>query len=195
MQADEERVFAVDQIALAVIQRSTTLIDGFSVMIQRGNLLCVGALLRLQLDSVLRFFATSLVDDPSLILRSLLEDRPLSKIKTPTGKRLTDTYLSSQLSKLSKSYSWVANVYTKTSGFIHLSQSHFIATVSGINRQQNEIEFTIGKNALQFSESQLCEAIEAFIATTNALFSLLVSWLDQKEVFAHERKGATPDTP
>ena len=52
LEADEGRMFGVDQIVTGVINRSLSLIDGFTTMVEKQNVLCANALLRLQVDSI-----------------------------------------------------------------------------------------------------------------------------------------------
>ncbi len=46
---------------------------------------------------------------------------PIKKIEDKGGKFMTDGYLAG---KLNEKYPWVLNVYKKTSGYIHLSETH-----------------------------------------------------------------------
>jgi hypothetical protein len=93
LEADSRRMFGMDHIAVSVINRSLALIDGFTAMVERLNPLCAGAILRLQLDSLMRFYACWLVDDPHSLLQPLLEGKPLRSIKSKDGNRLSDNYL------------------------------------------------------------------------------------------------------
>jgi hypothetical protein len=73
--SDEGRIFGVDLVAWAVLNRSLSLIDGFSMIIESGNILCAGALLRMQLDSAMRLHACWLVEDPHTLVEPLLTGR------------------------------------------------------------------------------------------------------------------------
>jgi hypothetical protein len=56
MKADE-KFYPVDLIANAVIKRSLALIAGFCTLIRAKNFICAAPLVRLHLDSLLRFSA------------------------------------------------------------------------------------------------------------------------------------------
>ena len=118
LKSDGAKIWGVDLVVAAVINRSIALINGYTKMVEDRNVLCSNALLRLQLDNIIRLYACWLVDDPHSIAVLLLDGKPLKKVKSKDGKPLSDAYLASQASKL---YPWLNNVYTKTSGFIHLS--------------------------------------------------------------------------
>ena len=115
--ADGGRLFGVDLVVCAVLQRSLCLISGFCMLIEQRNLLCAAPLLRLQVDSLIRLYACWLVKDPHSIATHLLQDRPLNKVKSRDNQLLTDKYL---WTKAAEHYPWVGDVYKATSGFIHL---------------------------------------------------------------------------
>jgi len=118
-QADEGTIFTTDLVALAVARRTYALIDGFGVLVRARNILCCGALLRLQLDTAMRFYACWLVDKPEQIALALLEDRHLNTMKARDGNQLRDAYLYEQLSM--QYGDWVSRVYKNTSEFVHFT--------------------------------------------------------------------------
>jgi len=64
MNAYGGKCYPVDLLAQAVLNRSLNLVEGFATLAQQRNMICCGALLRLQLDNCLRFYAVYLVKDP-----------------------------------------------------------------------------------------------------------------------------------
>ena len=187
MEADEGRIFGVDQIVTGVINRSLSLIDGFTTMVEKQNVLCANALLRLQVDSIIRFYACWLVDDPHSLLLPLLEDKPLAKIKSKDGKSLSDKYLRTEASKL---YPWIDSVYKKTSGFIHLSMPHMLAPFAESDYSSQSFVVSVGKPGLgrPWREKEMIESVEAFIEATNCILHLATSWLVTKSKEAAKRK-------
>ena len=94
LEADNRSLYGVDLVVIAVMQRSISLIDGFTKMVEDRNYLCSNALLRLQLDNIIRLYACWLVDDPHAIALVLLEGKPLYKVKSRENKPLSDSYFS-----------------------------------------------------------------------------------------------------
>jgi hypothetical protein len=188
-EADGGRIFGVDLIAWAALNRSLSLLDGFATLIETGNILCAGALLRLQVDSSMRLYACWLVDNPHTLIEPLLRGEPLKSMKSRTGERLTDAYLKTELSKISP---WVESVYRATSGFVHLSTVHMISTVRSLETTTGEAQFGLGSGAREVKEEELLEALDAFIEATKCLLQLVASWLVTKEKAAVER---APDHP
>ena len=187
LEADEGRIFGVDPIVTGVINRSLSLIDGFTTMVEKQNVLCANALLRLQVDSIIRFYACWLVADPHSLLLPLLEDKPLYKIKSKDGKSLSDVYLRTEASKL---YPWINSVYEKTSGFIHLSMPHILAPFAESDYSARPFIVSVGKPGLgrPWRGNEMTEAVEAFSEATNCILHLATSWLVTKNKEAAKRK-------
>ena len=74
-------------------------------------------MLRLQVDSILRVYACFLVKDSHEIAMGVLRDKPLNKIKSQDGYKLTDKFIRKKAIEV---YPWIDNVYKITSGYIHL---------------------------------------------------------------------------
>src|SRR5450759_5353015 len=87
-QADERGIFTTDLVALGVARRTYALIDGFVALLRQRNPLCCGALLRLQLDTAMRFYACWLVDKPEEVALAFLDDKNLSEIPSRDGEYL-----------------------------------------------------------------------------------------------------------
>jgi hypothetical protein len=57
-------LYPLDFLALAVLNRSLCLLSGFATLLDSKNLISAAPLTRLQLDNCLRFFASTLVENP-----------------------------------------------------------------------------------------------------------------------------------
>jgi hypothetical protein len=192
LSADEGRWFGVDLVILAVMQRSLSLMDGFVLMVEHRNPLCAAPLIRLQIDSIMRLYACSLVDEPDSIALKLLDGTPLYKIKSRDGRPLRDVYLHEKLSGI---YPWVSRVYQTTSEFIHLSRPHMLAPVTAVNEDERALEMCVGNLGPQWPERQILEAIDAFAEATRSLLHLCSSWLAGKERVASQRLAAKDGPP
>ena len=174
LSSDEARIWGVDLVVAAVINRSIALINGYTKMVEDRNVLCSNALLRLQLDNIIRLYACWLVDDPHSIAVILLDGKPLKKVKSKDGKPLSDAYLASQASKL---YPWLKNVYTRTSGFIHLSTPHMTAMFNQVDESGHTISMAVGSNAgREWTEPEILESLAAFTEATKSILHLAYSW-------------------
>ena len=57
------------------------------------NLICAGALLRLQLDTALRFYAAFRVEKPHDFALAVLDGKRVRDLKDLDGQKMTDDYL------------------------------------------------------------------------------------------------------
>lgn len=181
-------IWAEDLLVLAALNRSLSLIDGFSRLVEADNPICAIPLIRFQLDSVLRLAACELGDAPS-ILKALLEGTPLGKVKGRDGKPLTDTRLHEHLSTR---VSWVGSVYKAVSGHVHFSSPHLMACVAAVTDDTRTVQFAVsGPPGAQWKPEYWDEAVEAMVATTDLLLKACGSWAAAKA----DRAAGTQSRP
>jgi hypothetical protein len=178
LRADGGALFGVDFIALAAINRSAALTRGFLQMLEDRNFLCLAALLRLQLDSALRFAAFFFVKQPHKVAIAVLRGMHLGKFKDRTGKALTDRRLTELLAT---AYPWIPNVYRQTSGYIHLSEKHILATFGSEKPANADLEVQLGPTTGDALAPELfAEAAEAYAATLDVLICYVAGWTSTK---------------
>jgi len=183
--ADEDRIFSTDLVALGVARRTYALIDGFVALLRQRNPLCCGALLRLQLDTAMRFYACWLVAEPEIVALALLDDRHLDKIKSRDGKCLADTYLHHALSK--QYGDWVSRVYRNTSGFVHFTGRAMLdASIKHDADARSETVSLQGPGRV-WTEPEIVEMVSAFVESVGVTLKLLYSWSYTKSLGARLR--------
>lgn len=77
--ADNANIFPFDFLANAAINRSVAISTGFRTLIRDQNFICAGALIRLHLDTVLRFMAGFIVDKPHEFATSVMGGKRINK--------------------------------------------------------------------------------------------------------------------
>lgn len=177
LQADGGKLFALDLLAAAVIKRSLSLCAGFSSLVRSTNYTSAAALLRLQLDSCLRFYAAFIVDKPHEFAADVLRGTPVRKLKDRSGRLMTDRYL---VDELGKKYEWMPRVYEATSGFVHLSERHIFATWESTGNKA-DVSLVVGSTDEHFVDELWIEMAGAFLASTDALFEYVKGWIFTKE--------------
>jgi len=186
LSADKGALFPADVIVTGAVQRSLMVTKGFLSMLRSGNYLCAGALLRLQLDNILRLYAASLFPSGSETLRAFLEDRPLSRLKAPDGKPLTDKELTTRVGKI---YPWLPPVYEKTSGYIHFSRSAIMSPITGMSKSGG-FRIDVGRRqGRRWKPEERLEAAQAFDEATKAVLQMVYSWGYTKTAVAARRAG------
>ncbi len=187
MEADGGNVHTPDLWINAGIRRSMQVLDGFIAMVRARNISCAGALLRVQIDTALRLFACTLMTD-DLVATALSGER-LDRLEDRNGKRLTDRHLIDELTKLTPRFAWLSEVYSRTSGFIHMSGNHML--VMADVGQERAVTFEISLSDDRWPEAEMAVAVDTFSDATDIALWLVTTWLDQKAGYAAVRQAAS----
>ena len=169
-------LYGMDLLAYGALNRSKSLISGFKVHIEDRNLICGGALLRLQIDTALRIFAAFLAKEPHEFAIKVMSGCQVRKMKDCDGNKMTDAYL---VSKLAKENEWLPQVYERTSGYIHLSSVHIMSAISVPNcNEAEEGTFHVKMSEVDkpLPNSIYVEAIDAFCAATEIFLKYIEGW-------------------
>jgi hypothetical protein len=183
--ADGEGIYGLDLLAQAVLHRSLMLTSGFADLIEKHNYTCAAPLVRLQIDNALRFFASTLVDDPhDFAVRVVVKGERLDRVKDRDGKQMRDWYLKEKLAEI---YPWVEDVYDETSGFVHFSHKHFYSS-SRLSEDGN-LQFLMPSEPHDafVSEDDFEEAAFAFNEATKVVLRLMRDWIATKHRVADAR--------
>jgi hypothetical protein len=190
-------MYGMDLLAAGALNRSKAYVAGFRTLLAGKNLICAGALLRLQLDTAMRFYAAFLVERPHEFALTVLAGQRVRDIKDRDGKKMTDAYL---VQKLGQEFPWVPRVYERTSGYVHLSSTHLLSALHSPIESADERTFTIKISAEDKPLPDFIdiEAADAFRATTDVLLRYVQGWVFTKanpEVvhhWKHERDRQKP---
>jgi len=172
------QTYAMDLLTTAVLNRSVTMVEGFMTLVRANNTLTALHLVRLHLDSLLRYSAAWLVEDPDGFAMAVYAGKPVRKMKDRTGALMTDRYL---VDKLTEDYDWVSSVYAETSGYIHLSQKHYHSAIRKKEGEERLIESIIRKDDSFIPHSLKIEATEGMVAITRCIYEYVYGWADTKQ--------------
>lgn len=161
----------------SALDRSVSLLDGIVKMLEERNLMCVGILLRSQIDNCMRIFSAFIAEDKVAFIEGFLRGKSISDFKDNRGNKMRDKVLRERLEEYD---SRVSDVYKKSSGYVHLSNIAFYSSVSALNI--NHIEFSIGLPIREDSNEILLEGAAAFIHYTLLQNQLLQSVVDSKKL-------------
>lgn len=178
IEAHDGAVYGFDLFANGAVNRSLALSVGFRMLIRDRNLICAGALLRLQLDTALRFFAGYIVKNPHEFAIEVLKGKQIRNLRDQDGQLMTDRYL---LSQLGKEFEWIEPVYEKTSSYVHLSDTHISSTFDGVNPKNGSWRIKIGWRDKDLADSVYLEAIAAFRESTKVLGQYIDGWVFTKQ--------------
>jgi hypothetical protein len=168
----------IDIYAFMVLKRSISLVFGFTELIRQKNFLCAAPLIRLQIDNLLRFRASFLVDNQSQFVVDVLQEKEVRKLKDRLGKNMTDGYLQDVLEN---EYPWIKGTYKNTSGYVHLSEKHFFNTLrASASGKDGVLDIYIGPDDKMVSDEVYEGAIEDMILVTHALLTFIGNWAVNK---------------
>ncbi len=189
MEADDNGIYGLDLLAQAVLHRSLMLTSGFSDLIEKRNYTCAAPLVRFQLDNALRFYASSLVDNPhDFAIEVVVKGERIDKMKDRDGERMRDWYLAS---KLTEHHPWVKNVYDETSGFVHFSHKHFYNSSRLADGGRLQFLMPFEPHDAFVSAEDFEEATFVFNEATKLLLDLMRDWVLNKRRVNDARAQAT----
>jgi hypothetical protein len=178
IEAYDGAMYAVDLFISGALNRSAALSEGFNNLVKSKNLICAGAILRLQIDTAIRIFAGTLVDDTNQLVSDVLRGQHIRNLKDRDGKKMTDRYL---VKKLSDEYPWLPKVYEKTSSYIHLSDTHLFASVQNVEKDKRTLSLKISAvDRDEIPEKLYIEAVDAFNAATEIIVRFVEGWIFTK---------------
>ncbi len=152
------------------MNRSLALISGFCTLIESQNFLAGAPLVRLQLDSCLRFSAPWYASDMNEVAEKVFHGVQVRNLKDRAGNKMTDGYL---VKKLAVHHPWVSEVYKHTSGFIHLSEKHIFNALHVADKEERTVVLKVSNQDAWVPPSEYLEAIEGFTKITEVLLDLV----------------------
>ena len=184
-------MYGMDLLAAGALNRSKAHIAGFRTLLEARNLICAGAILRLQLDTAMRFYAAFLVEQPHEFALAVLRGERVSDLRDRNGKKMTDAYLAR---RLGEEYEWVPRVYERTSGYVHLSSTHLMSALSPSEGTEADERLTIKISAADktLPDEIYVEAADAFRAATVVFLTYVQGWVFTKanpELVQRWKKG------
>lgn len=170
-------LYGLDLLAIAVLNRSLCILTGFCDLIEKRNFVAAAPLIRLQLDSLMRFQGAWLSDKPHEFATQVLAGTPIKKMRDRSGHTMEDCYLIDKISEHNPSFK---EVYKQTSGFIHLSEKHIFSSI-GKPEDGGKISMKVGSTDSFVTEANYIEACLAFFEITQILFSYIHGWTLTKD--------------
>lgn len=110
----------VEWFSLAAVVKSSSNAHAFEHLVESKNTIAASAIIRMQIETAMRLFGLSLVNDVEEAGALLMKGEKYSMLRMPDGRtRLVDKLLHQELSKL---YAWVSSAYEDSSAFVHLDR-------------------------------------------------------------------------
>lgn len=175
--ADGGNMFPVDLLAIAAMKRTIGNTEGFVTLVEANNMAAARSLLRIQIDTFVRFSATWLVEKPHDFATDVIGGEHIRNIKDKNGKKMTDHYL---VDLLSAEYPWLKKVYENLCGYVHFSGAHLSNAVQKLDSSKRTLTFHIGKEDTQYPERSWIEAVDCFTNSIYILFFYIDGYVKTK---------------
>jgi hypothetical protein len=163
-------MFPLDLITFGAVKRNVGLAAAMRLLVQTWNLVCARSILRLHIDTSLRYSAAWMVEQPHDFAMKILAGERIDKMKDRNGKRLTDAHI---VQVRSEDYAWLPDVYANLSGYVHFSGSHVFDSIASKNQETGVFSFEITDTDMTFPEASWIEVLECFRHATEILAEYL----------------------
>src|SRR5690606_34690711 len=169
--------YEIDKIALSVLNRAIAIIEGFRLLFMQKNTYAAEHFIRIQLDSLVRFYSLPIYQDESY-LQYCLDGKPINKFYDKNLRNeFTDTFLVKELSKIR---SPVKELYYKYCGVIHFGLSHLNRSIS--YPQKDGVKYSVQVGDLDnYSITDRSILVSDMIYISIELFHIINSWLSHKK--------------
>lgn len=165
-------LYPLDFVVLGIVKRSLSLASAFKTLVTDWNMVCARAILRMQIDTVIRFSAFWISNDPHQMAVEVMRGNHINRMKDKDGNKMTDAYL---VRELSSEFDWMSRVYKYTSGYIHFSERHLFDSIAGLDEDDRVVLFLINDRDERFPEFSWHEIVSCF----NDCAEIIVSYLDR----------------
>lgn len=172
-------MFGLDLLAYGAIKRNLSTTTAISQMVSSWNIVSARALLRVHIDTALRFSAAWLVEQPHDFALKVIGGHRIDKLKDQAGAKLTDAHL---IAIRASEYPWLPKVYESLSGYIHFSGSHVLDSVAGLCDEDMSISFEVASTDYKFPEFSWSEILECTHEATGMLTKYLDGYIFTKRL-------------
>lgn len=176
-EAEGGGMYVLDFFANGAVHRTMALLSGFQSMVRDFNFVCAGALVRMQIDTALRFHAVYLAPQAHDFAEAVARGEEVRKLKDRSGERMTDAHL---VRSLSVDYPWVERIYKQASGYVHLSDTHIYSTCSNVNRAEHRMQIRVTGVDEGLPDPVYLDTIATFRAAVEILIDHLHGWIELK---------------
>ena len=171
-------LYPLDFVVVGIVKRSLSIASAFKTLVTDWNMVCARAILRMQIDTVIRFSAFWISGDPHQMAVEVMHGNQINKMKDRDGNKMTDAYL---VKKLSPEFDWMPRVYQYTSGYVHFSERHLFDPIASLKEDGRLVHFIINDKDEKFPESSWHEIVSCFNQCAEIIVSYLKGYKHIKE--------------
>jgi hypothetical protein len=172
-------LFQFDFFIAPLLNKVFNINRAYISLIEDNNFITAGALVRIQLDVLLRIFASTIIGyNVDEFAKKLLSGEQLNNLKDFNGKLMKDGYLAKELNKCD-GFNWVKYAYDKGNLYVHLTP-HSLYASSNLDDLERNIIFTIGPNDSFVSDNEKFAATVIMNQITSGILHFVSIWILHK---------------
>jgi hypothetical protein len=144
-----------DFLLIAALNRTVNISKAYTTLIRDNNFIAAAPLVRLNIDTLLRLYASIISEfDRNTFASKVMGGELIKKMKLNGTKiNLRDDTLYLELSKI-EGMEWVTDIYKAGSSFIHLEKSHIFSSLKIADDKERIVNMTIGFHDAFIPESE-----------------------------------------
>lgn len=181
-------LYMEDLFFMSVIDKSIKLLDSFLFALNKRNITVLATLTRVQIDCVIRAFATTMVKDSGDFSKSIIIDnKRINTFRDINNKNLNDKHLCEVLGTYLNLP--VYDLYKKVCGFVHFSSDSF----HNIAKMQDKCDITMfisrnneDEDEKEFERLSIELANQFYFFGSILIEDIFASWLEQKSSWNKE---------
>ncbi len=149
-----------DILLVSIVNRTVNLNTAFSSLMRCNNFIAAAPLIRINLDSLLRMYASLICPyDRNTFAEKVLCGEKIRNMKLgETNKRLLDVTLVEELSKI-EGMEWVEKIYDAGNSYVHFGEAIIFSSQTIQSEEEQTVLQTIGINDAFVSDSEKIGAI------------------------------------
>jgi hypothetical protein len=181
-------IFPLDFLAFAALKRCLSTMAAIRTLVEAENMLAARAMLRVHIDTVLRFAAAWFVNKPHDFASAVIGGERIDKMKDRQGQQLRDARL---VELLTPANPWLPKVYENLSGYIHFSGQHVAGSITGLDDETRRFSVSVSATDEHYPDDSWIEILDCAHKATGILTYYMEGWIRTKalspEQLAQER--------
>lgn len=172
-------IFLFDFFVLPLLNKVFNINRAYISLIEDNNFIAAGTLVRIQLDVLLRVFASTIIGyNVDEFAKKLLSGEQLNNMKDSRGNLMRDGYLAKELNNY-EDFNWVKYAYDKGNLYVHLTP-HSLYSSSKLDDNERNIVLTIGPNDSFVSDDEKYAATMIMNQITSGILHFVSIWILHK---------------
>jgi hypothetical protein len=171
--------FSLIFFVLPLLNKVFNINRAYICLIKDNNFIAAGTLVRIQLDVLLRIFASTIIGyNVDEFAKKLLSGEQLNNMKDSSGNLMKDGYLAKELNNY-EGFNWVKYAYDKGNLYVHLTP-HSLYASSKLDDNERNIVLTIGPNDSFVSDDEKYAATMIMNQITSGILHFVSIWILHK---------------